>query len=401
MNYYNEFDPNAAAWLKQLIQLNLIPQGDVDTRSITEVKPHELTGYTQCHFFAGIGGWSYALQLAGWPTDRPVWSMSCPCQPFSSAGKGLGAADERHLWPVAFNLIKECRPQYVFGEQVASAIGHGWLDGISSDLGEEGYACGSAVLGAHSVGSPHIRQRLYWMAYSDSGQCEKLWQCGDIQSEQPVQSASCDSAVSGLAQSECLRCERIEEQRPTSLLGAVDGAGESRESVGTHGSGFSGLEYAECSRLLGSSDSNGESTETRRQAEPDNNREPSEGCADASGLGYSNGERHDGQHPLLREEESRRNEGDIPQTSRPCETGWSRYTLIPCRDGKQRRIESGVEPLAPRLPKGMVCSSDPSAPINPQETAEARVMRLKGYGNAIVPQVAAAFIQAAIAASRN
>lgn len=280
MNYYNEFDPNAAAWLKQLIQLNLIPQGDVDTRSITEVKPHELTGYTQCHFFAGIGGWSYALQLAGWPTDRPVWSMSCPCQPFSSAGKGLGAADERHLWPVAFNLIKECRPQYVFGEQVASAIGHGWLDGVSSDLGEEGYACGSAVLGAHSVGSPHIRQRLYWM-------------------------------------------------------------------------------------------------------------------------GYSNGERHDWQHPLLREEESRRNEGDIPQTSRPCETGWSRYDLIHCRDGKQRRIESGVKPLVARLPKGMVYSSDPSAPINPQETAEARVMRLKGYGNAIVPQVAAAFIQAAIAASRN
>ena len=358
MNYYNEFDPNAAAWLKQLIQLNLIPQGDVDTRSITEVKPHELTGYTQCHFFAGIGGWSYALQLAGWPTDRPVWSMSCPCQPFSSAGKGLGAADERHLWPVAFNLIKECRPQYVFGEQVASAIGHGWLDGISSDLGEEGYACGSAVLGAHSVGSPHIRQRLYWMACSDSGQCKKLWQCGDIQSEQPVQSASCDSAVSG-------------------------------------------LEYAECSRLLGSSDSNGESTETRRQTEPDNNREPSEGCADASGVGYSNGERHDRQHPLLREEESRRNEGDIPQTSRPCEAGWSRYTLIHCRDGKQRRIEFGVKPLVARLPKGMVYSSDPSAPINPQETAEARVMRLKGYGNAIVPQVAAAFIQAALAASRN
>ncbi|NCA18051.1 MAG: DNA cytosine methyltransferase, partial [Betaproteobacteria bacterium] len=93
MNYYNEFDPKAAAWLRELIKRKLIPHGDVDTRSITEIKPHEIRHYTQHHFFAGIGGWSLALQLAGWPEDRPVWTGSCPCQPFSTAGKGLGAAD--------------------------------------------------------------------------------------------------------------------------------------------------------------------------------------------------------------------------------------------------------------------------------------------------------------------
>lgn len=172
MNYYNEFDSKTANWLKELIKQGLIPNGDVDTRSITEIKPHELNGYTQCHFFAGIGGWSLALQLANWNSTRHVWTGSCPCQPFSTAGKGLAQADERHLWPVFFNLIKECRPEYVFGEQVASAIGKGWLDGISTDLGEEGYACGSAVLGAHSVGAPHIRQRLYWVAYNPSAGLE-------------------------------------------------------------------------------------------------------------------------------------------------------------------------------------------------------------------------------------
>jgi hypothetical protein len=110
VNYYNEIDDKAAAWLRELVSQKLIPAGDVDTRSITEVKAHELKGYTQCHFFAGIAGWPLALQLAGWPADRPVWTGSCPCQPFSSAGKGLAQKDERHLWPVFFDLIRQCRP---------------------------------------------------------------------------------------------------------------------------------------------------------------------------------------------------------------------------------------------------------------------------------------------------
>lgn len=166
MNYYNEYNPKTAAWLRELIRVGAIPDGHVDERSIAEVSPDDLRGFTQCHFFAGIGGWSLALQLAGWSSERPVWTGSCPCQPFSSAGKGLGAADERHLWPVFFELIRKCRPEHIFGEQVASAIGHGWLDGVSADLEAEGYACGATVLGAHSVGAPHIRQRLYWVASS-------------------------------------------------------------------------------------------------------------------------------------------------------------------------------------------------------------------------------------------
>ncbi len=164
MNYYNEFDLETAAWLRELIKRGLIPKGEVDTRSITEIKPHELTQYTQCHFFAGIGGWSLALQLAGWGIDTPVWTGSCPCQPFSTAGSNLGTEDERHLWPMFFNLIKECRPQHIFGEQVANAVGAGWLDGVSTDLEEANYTCGSVVLGAHSTGAPHIRQRIYWGA---------------------------------------------------------------------------------------------------------------------------------------------------------------------------------------------------------------------------------------------
>ncbi|NLT15575.1 MAG: DNA cytosine methyltransferase, partial [Clostridiales bacterium] len=125
MNYYNDFDKKACAWLRELIKAGLIPDGVVDERSITDVKADELRGFTQCHFFAGIGGWSRALQIAGWGEDRPVWTGSCPCQPFSTAGKQAGKSDERHLWPAFAKLIAECKPPVVFGEQVESAIKHG------------------------------------------------------------------------------------------------------------------------------------------------------------------------------------------------------------------------------------------------------------------------------------
>ena len=163
-NYYNEIDPYAAQWLRNLIDAGHIAPGIVDERSITDVKPADLAGYTQCHFFAGIGVWSHALRQSGWPDSRPVWTGSCPCQPFSTAGNQKGTADERHLWPVWFNLIRECRPPVVFGEQVEAAIRHGWLDLVQADLEGEDYACGAVGIPAAGVGAPHIRQRLWFMA---------------------------------------------------------------------------------------------------------------------------------------------------------------------------------------------------------------------------------------------
>lgn len=162
--YYNEIDPYAAQWLRNLIAAGHIAPGVVDHRPVQEVKANDLCGYAQCHFFAGIGGWSYALRLAGWPDDRKVWTGSCPCQPFSVAGQRGGFDDERHLWPHWFSLIRECRPPVVLGEQVAAAIGGGWLDAVLADLEGEDYACGSAVLPACGVGAPHIRQRVWFMA---------------------------------------------------------------------------------------------------------------------------------------------------------------------------------------------------------------------------------------------
>jgi DNA (cytosine-5)-methyltransferase 1 len=181
--YYNEIEPYAAQWLRNLIKKGLIADGEVDTRSIVDVQPVDLRGFTQCHFFAGIGGWSHALRLAGWPDDRPVWTGSCPCQPFSSAGQQKGQADERHLWPVFFELIRANRPPVVMGEQVAAAVGKSWLDGVSADLEGIGYATGAAVVPACAVNAPHRRDRLWFVADAkrfgrevevfDAGSCGK------------------------------------------------------------------------------------------------------------------------------------------------------------------------------------------------------------------------------------
>lgn len=160
--YYNEFHKPTAAWLRELIRAGVIAPGDVDDRSITEVRAADLVGYTQCHFFAGIGAWSSALRRAGWPDDRPVWTGSCPCQPFAAPGKRQGFADPRHLYPAWGRLIEECRPVAIFGEQSDKALA--WLDLVCDHLEAAGYTFGAVLLGAHSVGAPHRRLRICFVA---------------------------------------------------------------------------------------------------------------------------------------------------------------------------------------------------------------------------------------------
>jgi len=164
--YYNENDKQTCAWLRELIKQDLIAPGHVDERDIRDVRSIELIRYAQIHLFAGIGVWSYALRQAGWPDDRPVLTGSCPCTPFSTAGKKDGTKSKAHLWPEMFRLIaglpKSKRPPTIFGEQVSNA--ESWFDLIQNDLARENYAAGLVVFPACSVGAPHLRQRLYWFA---------------------------------------------------------------------------------------------------------------------------------------------------------------------------------------------------------------------------------------------
>ena len=322
MNYYNEIDPHAAAWLRNLISKNLIPAGVVDERSITKIKPDELKQYTQCHFFAGIGGWPLALDLAGWEPSRKVWTGSCPCQPFSSAGNQLGTADERHLWPAFANLIRECRPPVVFGEQVASKAGRGWLSGVLSDLENMGYAGAGADLCAAGVGAPHIRQRIYW---------------GGIKWGEPVVFAS--DCKCGCGEDEC------EGDCGCDLVCARCG-GEYAE-CGCPGPTQEGYDYDERGGILY-----------------------------ARGLGNSE---HAGLEGHGRAEDARKESGRIgtgenrPSPAPSVSTPWDDYEAAYFAGGEARRIQRGALPLADGIP--------------------ARVVKLRGYGNAIVPKLAAEFIR--------
>lgn len=403
MNFYNEHDPKAAAWIRELIAAKLIPDGIVDERSILEIQPHELTRYTQCHFFAGIAGWSLALTLAGWPATRPVWTGSCPCQPFSNAGKGLAQADERHLWPAFFNLIRERRPECVIGEQVESAIGKGWLDGIQTDLEGEGYALGSVVLGAHSLGAPHIRQRLFWAADSAGGQRQQRLRSQGHE----LQRSADDCADGGLGDDKSGgRGERGDEAQPW-CGGHADSTGRARvdgvaRSESGHGRALFEGEWEGLSDTCRTSENGrmadtGYSESSRRELHAEGSDrgardEPAPHGADGDGVAHSEqqgleghaGNGDDGHEPG-------RLGADEARPASASGAAWDSFDILPCRDGKARRVESGTFPLVDGIPGGVVPGSDPSV-SEAQATAESRVMRLKGYGNAIVPAVAAEFL---------
>lgn len=311
--YYNEIDPFAAQWLRNLIAARHIAPGEVDERSIEDVTPDDLRGFTQCHFFAGIGVWSHSLRLAGWPDDRPVWTGSCPCQPFSAAGKGDGFADERHLWPHFFHLISECGPQHVFGEQVASGNANTWFDLVQADLEGVGYAFGLVPFTSAGIGAPHIRERAYWVAESAGEQCQKL--------------------LPGLAQG----------------VGAEGGRSPAKSTGLCSASGMGDTNLTRLEGLGGNDGAAGWERAT--------------GPAAAPGLHL-----------------------------RPLEVNgfWRDADWLFCRDGKWRPVEPGTFPLV----DGAAARLGRVEPGVARVASSNRVGRLKGYGNAINAQAAAAFIRA-------
>jgi DNA (cytosine-5)-methyltransferase 1 len=359
--YYNEIDPFAAAWLRELIKAGHIAPGDVDERSIEDVRPADLAGYTQCHFFAGIGGWSLALRLAGWPDDRPVWTGSCPCQPFSAAGKRKGTADERHLWPGWFHLISVCRPVVIFGEQVEAAVNHGWLDLVQADLEGEGYAVGAVGVPAAGVGAPHGRARLWFVADAESRRTAAIQQSGQLRG------IVLEGKASGqLGDSSSPRCEGDGlqqvyggwERQGQDACVAGSGTVDESDGIMAHpqhdGHGRAGADAT----VTGSDGQDGGVSERG-----------SGGLCESFDVG----------DPDLPRSQGLLVSGDSTNQRAAGEAGlvngfWRDAQWLWCRDEKYRPVEPGTFPLAHGVPN--------------------RVGRLRGYGNAIVPQVAAEVVRA-------
>ncbi len=362
--YYNEIDKFAAATLRNLIAAGLIAPGDVDERDIRDVRPSDLRGYTQCHFFAGVGVWSYGMRRAGWPDDRRGWTGSCPCQPFSSAGRGAGFADERHLWPAFFHLIRECRPDVVFGEQVASKDGLAWIDLVLADLEGEDYAGGAFDLCAAGFGAPHIRQRLYWMAdAAPIGHAQRRERAGDQRDEPGSRPALMRrDDVGGLAHAH-------HHGFQGGAVAVLRGTGRREEG---DAAGRGGASLAERSGLA-DADGRDASTEglqrggqQRQQQEDGRTRE----LGDTDGRGSSAGQ----QTAAAARQGSAALTDGCGDAAGPTNGHWRDPDWLLCRDGKWRPVESGTFPLA--------------------HGAATRVGRLRAYGNAIVAQQAEEFVRA-------
>lgn len=331
--YYNEFDPFAAAWLRELMADGLIAPGDVDERSIVDVRPADLVGYRQCHFFAGIGVWSLALRSTGWADDRPIWTASCPCQPFSAAGKGGGFADERHLWPDLLWLIRQRRPELVIGEQVSSEDGLAWLDVVQADLDQAGYACGALDTCAAGFGAPHIRQRLYWLAHANDARLEGRARVRERAEERAARARSVDG-------------------------GLADAANARRDEAREHDGGSSPLparsvEYGGVERVA-------DAGSERRQQD-------ARGASCDEG---AHGRRPEGNHVVASDGANHR--------PGPTNGLWASPDWLGCRDGKWRPVAPGTFPLAPN------------------GTVRNRVGALRGAGNALNVAQAQGFIEAVI-----
>lgn len=106
------------------------------------------------------------------PDTIDIVSGGFPCQPFSIAGKRRGTDDDRDLWPEMFRIIKEIRPHWIVGENVAN-FANMELDRTLSDLESEGYETRAFVFPAAAVGAPHQRMRTFIVANADS----KRWDC--------------------------------------------------------------------------------------------------------------------------------------------------------------------------------------------------------------------------------
>ncbi len=102
-----------------------------------------------------------------------VITAGFPCQPFSVAGKQRGADDERNMWPFTRDTIRIVRPRYALLENVPGLLNSGYFSRILSDLHEIGYDARWTVLGAHHVGAPHKRDRLWVVAQSQRKRLEK------------------------------------------------------------------------------------------------------------------------------------------------------------------------------------------------------------------------------------
>jgi DNA (cytosine-5)-methyltransferase 1 len=321
---------------------------------------------------------------------------------FSASGKRGGFSDKRHLWPTWFRLIRELRPQHVFGEQTSGKDGLAWLDLVSSDLEGIGYTFGAADIPDCGFGAPHKRNRVYFVA--DSKKCgsqelcqrnsEPLSRCGSM--AQGDDTARCGSATGPMADPNGGTKQRSKPQSIEWTIPKADGrvlalADAERSRRGGRRAGEAGAESKEIERPSGFCATGALGDTARRGfgmrgsapgkcgrvAQPG---EPHE-LGDTAEPGFEIGSHPKDGSGIVGQER--------PTAGNPGFTNgfWSDAEWLLCRpepkypEGRWRAVEPGTFPLATGTPN--------------------RVGRLRGYGNALCAPVAQAFIEAYLEVCRE
>ncbi len=334
--YYNEIDPFAAAWLRNLIDAGCIAPGVVDTRSIEEVTANDLK---DSHSAISSPGSASGLTPCGAPdglTVAPSGQVPAPASHSASqenAGNSTTPATCGHM-------VLPCiavPPSRYLGEQVASKDGLAWFDVVQLNLEEAEYAVAVVNLCAAGIGAPHIRQRLFWVADATYKQHQKR--------------------LSGCAESHRPRSGRSPAESTGYCLphGLAHTNNDSRERR------LSGWQDSQREVINGSSGCGGTDS---RLAYADNEQRPltlpAKGYEDISRQWNKNSEAIAG--------------FSSDSGTSPVNGFWRDADWLFCRDGKWRPVKPGLKPLVNGL--------------------AGRVGQVRAYGNAIVAPVAETFIRA-------
>lgn len=201
--------------------------------------------FNELALFAGGGGGLLGSKLLGWRTicyvenddyaieilkarirdgmldDSPIWddvrtfdgkpwagsvdivTAGFPCQPWSLSGKRLGEQDERNLWPDTIRIIREVKPEWVLLENPPGILSKPYIQQIFGELAESGYDTRWDCIPAAAVGAPHLRYRVWIIAYTVSPRNVSM----EMERQSFKENIDSFGEIEVISDIECQRCE--------------------------------------------------------------------------------------------------------------------------------------------------------------------------------------------------
>lgn len=319
------------------------------------------------------------LQADGLISRRRGIDVICggyPCQPFSVAGRQKGEEDPRHLWPEYFRLVRELRPSYVIGENVGGHIRLG-LDSVLEDLDSENYTVRCFSVEAASLGAPHRRERIFWIAdrnpngnnvdqkrkIQERASAKSYGTCDDVSDTQSERRGGRNRGGRGAEQRELLKTEQEgralgREAERCSELPGQEGEGETTD-------------VADAQSQLGERSESEGNQRGQSETAPGDRSGDTEHATDTHGEGLEGTEkaRNSEEERTIAEQFTARQGAKRSEEERG-ETTFESY-LGGGNDGISAWLDGSWERGIPRV-----------APSN-----KLRVPRLKALGNAVLPQL--------------